>query len=79
MRCLSITPESTLVVTSAIECAPTDYVLITLAELDQHTASPFRLSAAEGGLVSVAILGVWAAAFAFRAAIRAINSGDPET
>jgi len=79
MRCLSITSESTLVVTSAVECESTDYVLLTLAEHQEATASPFRLTATEGGLLSVAILTVWAAAFTARAAIKALNGGDPET
>lgn len=36
---------------------------------------PFNLSASDGFLLSVAIVGVWAAAFAVRAAIRALG-GD---
>lgn len=40
--------------------------------------APFDLSASDGALVGVAIMGVWAAAFAFKAAIRALNGGEPE-
>lgn len=40
--------------------------------------APFNLSTTEGGLIAVAILGVWASAFAFKAAVRALSGGSPE-
>jgi hypothetical protein len=79
MRCIDITSEGVLTATADVVCGPAQYVMLTQAELDQYTASPFHLSAGEGGLVAVGIVGVWAAAFAFRSAIRALNSGNPET
>lgn len=79
MRCIDFTPENVVVVTTDVQCGPSQYVLITSDELSTFTASPFHLSAGEGGLVAVAILGVWAAAFSVKAAVRALNSGEPET
>lgn len=38
--------------------------------------NPFVMSAADGGAVAVAIVGVWCAGFACRALIRVLNSGD---
>jgi len=79
MRCLDFTPENLVVVTTDIECAPSQYVLITGEELSAYTASPFRLSAGEGSLIAVGIVGVWALAFTFRSIVKVLNSGDPET
>ncbi|MDO9292640.1 MAG: phage coat protein [Hydrogenophaga sp.] len=79
MRCLDFTPENVVVVTTAIECSPSQYVLVTYDELSAYTASPFRLTAAEGGLLSAAVIGVWATAFVFRAVVKVFTSGDPET
>lgn len=39
--------------------------------------SAFSLSAEDGALLGGAIVGVWAAAFAFRAAIRALRADEP--
>lgn len=57
-----------------------DYVLYTKAEFDTLSSgsSPFAISASEGAILGGAILAVWAAAFAFKAVIKALNSGDPE-
>lgn len=40
-------------------------------------SSPFDLSSADGGVVAIAIVGVWAVAYAFKAAIRTLD-GAPE-
>lgn len=79
MRCLDFTPENVVVVTTDLECGPSQYVLVTFDELSAYTASPFRLSATEGGLIAVAVIGVWAVAFTFRAIAKVLNGGDPET
>lgn len=79
MRCLDFTPENVVVVTTDVECGPSQYVLVTYDELSAYTASPFHLSAVEGGLIAVAIMGVWAIAFTFRSIAKVLKSGDPET
>jgi len=57
----------------------TTFVLVTPAEYAAQSQNPFVLTPEDGLLVSAAIVGVWAAAFLWRAAIRALgtNDGDP--
>jgi hypothetical protein len=47
------------------------------AEYDQIATNPFNLSLSDGALVSVAVIGVWATAWAFRVLIRMIREDDP--
>ncbi|WP_239024407.1 phage coat protein [Ramlibacter humi] len=75
------TTAAVVVVGEASSCS-TPYVVLRPAEVDalaSSSASPFRLTLAEGSAVSVAILGVWATAWAFKALSRALKAGDPET
>lgn len=58
-------------------CAPGELVVVSQLELDQYTASPFRLTLAEGGALATAIVLVWAVGFGVRMAARAINTADP--
>jgi hypothetical protein len=55
----------------------TGFVLITPTEYGLLNISPLNLSAEDGLLLASAIVGVWAAAFSIRAAVRALGSdGD---
>lgn len=47
-------------------CTASQYVVMTDAEFSTLTASPFRLTLAEGGAISTAILLVWAAAWGIK-------------
>lgn len=46
------------------------------AQQDADTVNPFALSAAEGGLVSAAIIGCWAAGFAIKSIVNVINGSS---
>ncbi len=59
-------------------CTAAQYVVMTDAEFQQATASPFRLTLAEGGAISGAILLVWASGWAFRQLQRAMRTPEPE-
>lgn len=54
-------------------CATGQYVVLTPAELDQYTTSPFQLSLAEAGAISSAVLLIWALGFGIRMAVRAMR------
>ena len=66
---LSVNAETT-------NCPANSLVVMTQGELDQWTASPFRLTLAEGGAVSGAILLVWAVGFGIRAVLRTLMHAD---
>lgn len=54
------------------------YILVTPTEIDSEV---FNLTAEQGSLIGTAIIGVWAIAFAYRAAIQAlfnINESEKE-
>jgi hypothetical protein len=58
----------------------TTFVVLTPVEYAAIQASPFNLSAEDGLTLSVAILGVWAVAYSFRAIGRALNTdGEPSS
>jgi hypothetical protein len=54
----------------------TALVLLTPAEYSALSQNPFILSPEDGLLLSGAVVGVWAAAFGVRAAIRALGGND---
>lgn len=60
-------------------CAVGQYVVASSAEWSAVSSySSFTdLSPAEAGNVALAIMGVWAVAWAFRMVIKAVNSVDP--
>lgn len=60
-----------LIASDADPC--TSVVLLTPSEYAAWSASPLNLSAEDGLLLSVAILGVWGSAYAWRALARALN------
>lgn len=60
-----------------VACTGSQYVVMTQAEFDQATVSPFRLSVADASLLSGAVLLIWALAWGFRMAIRVVREADP--
>jgi hypothetical protein len=67
---LTVGPEG------ATSCSAVQYMVLGQAEYENAIASPFRLTLAEAGAISSAILLVWAVGFGIRWAIRAMNSPD---
>jgi hypothetical protein len=57
----------------ATSCTVAQYVVLGQSEYENAIASPFRLSLAEAGAISSAILLVWAVGFGIRMFIRAVN------
>lgn len=57
-------------------CTASQLVVMTQNELDNYVASPFRLSVAEGGAISGAILLLWALAFGVRQIVRMLRESD---
>jgi len=64
-------------VASAVQAAAaspcTGYVLLSVAEADLVLSSPFRLTAAEGASIGVAIGAVWALAWGIRVVLRLLQ------
>lgn len=60
----------------ASACLPGQFVVLTMAEFDQYTASPFRLTLEEGGAIAGAVLLVWSVAWAFRQVIHVLRHTD---
>lgn len=59
-------------------CTAAQYIVMTNAEFQLATSSPFRLTLAEGGAISGAILLVWAGGWAFRQLVRLLRTPEPE-
>lgn len=57
-------------------CTAVQYVVLTPAELNQYTTSPFQLSLSEAGAISGAILALWALGFGIRQIVRAMRSDE---
>lgn len=75
MRCASIdTDTGAVFATQAATCTGSEFVLLTQSELDTYTASPFRMSVADGAVLSGLIIAVWVAAFIARALVRSLFS-----
>lgn len=72
MQCLTIGEGGALVVQNP---QPADLSACEMVVLSGSEAmgNPFALSAEEGATISVAIIGVWAVAFAFRALIQTLS------
>lgn len=81
MRCVTVdVGTGALIATGDETCAGSQFVLLTQSELDFYTASPFRLSVADGAAVSGLIIAVWVAAHYWRVMSRALFSdGDQPT
>lgn len=63
----------------ATSCTVAQYVVLGQSEYENAVASPFRLSLAEAGLISSAILLIWAVGFGIRWAIRALHTPEIST
>ena len=61
---------------AASGAACTDLVVLSADEYANWQNNPLNLSASDGLLLSVAIVGVWAAAFAWRALSHTLNNND---
>lgn len=66
------------VLVARTQCNPNEMQLMTSAEIGHLLTSPFSLSLREGGLIAAAVMLVWAAAFAWKSAQRALSAGSPE-
>lgn len=73
-QCITFDASGFAVQSAADPC--TTAVVLTPAEYGALAANPLNLSLEDGALLGGAIVGIWAAAFAFRAAIRALNADD---
>jgi len=49
------------------------FMLVTVPEYEAISTNPFRLDPVDGLAVSAAVIGVWGAAFAFRALVNALR------
>jgi hypothetical protein len=78
MRCVVIAADGSMTATGASTCTGSEFVLLTQSELDFYTASPFRMSVADGAALSGLIVGVWVTALICRTWSRAIW-GDAES
>jgi len=56
--------------------ACTGLVVLTPAEYAHVSNNPFNLSMVDGATVAAAVSSVWLVAWAFRAMVQALNSGD---
>jgi len=63
---------------AAASGACSSLVVLSADEFANWQNNPLNLSAADGLTVSVAIVGVWAAAFGWRALVRTLNNNDGE-
>lgn len=57
-------------------CTGSQYVVMSSQEFATLTASPFRLTVAEGGAIAGGILLLWAAAWGVRAVARVLTHTD---
>lgn len=67
---LSVGPEGAT-------CTGSQYVVVTQAEFDYATVSPFRLSNDEASSLASAVLLLWGLAFGIRMVIRVLRESDP--
>lgn len=72
-------PVQVLSMTSSDTCTATEFVILTDSEFQQNTASPFRLSVADGATLSALIVSVWVSAWVFKALVRVLYDPQSET
>lgn len=70
-QCVAFDAGGVLMVSNADPC--TTLVVLTPAEYGAMSLAPFQLDTEAAGEIALAILGVWAVAWAFRMLIRAVN------
>jgi len=79
MICVTPNTDGTLLLSpSQTDMTTCTYVLMSGAEALRAQSSPFNLTLEQGGLLSAAILGVWAAAWLFRMFMRTVSETDVE-
>jgi hypothetical protein len=78
MRCVVVAGDGSMTATGASSCTGSEFVLLTQSELDFYTASPFRMSVADGAALSGLIVGVWVTALICRYWARVVF-GDAES
>ena len=64
---------------AASGAACTSLVVLSADEFANWQNNPLNLSASDGLLYSAAIVGVWAAAFGWRALVRTLNNNDGDS
>jgi len=78
-QCVAVDGSGFVVAASAPPAECTSFVLLNPLEYGLWINSPLNLSLEDGAVLGGAIVGIWAAAFAWRAAIRALDTdGEKE-
>jgi hypothetical protein len=76
MQCLTDTGTGFVLTNpQPVEYTACTYILVNPTEISSEI---FNLTAAQGGLIGGAIVLVWAVAFAYRAAIQALQTNERE-
>ncbi len=75
-QCAVIDTAASGVLRASSDDPCTGFVLLSPTEYGLLNNSPLNLSAEDGAAIAVAIVGVWAGAFFWRAAIRALGAGE---
>jgi hypothetical protein len=79
MICATPNTDGTLILApSQSDVATCPYVLMSGSEALHAQSSAFNLTLEQGGLLSAAILGVWAAAWLFRMFMRTVSQTEVE-
>lgn len=78
MICITVDVNNTLVYSGNPPCSESSLVALTLSEFQVETASPWRLTLAEGSLIAAAIVFTWGLGFSLRALRSALNSADAD-
>lgn len=76
-QCVTVTNISGVDVLSPVTATPcTSMVVLTPAEYEFMSVSPFNLTLTEGALISAAVLGVWGIGACWRELAAFIKGGD---
>lgn len=76
-QCVSSTVVSGVEVLTPVAGTPcTSLVVLTPAEYEVMSVSPFQLTLEEGALISAAVLGVWGIAACWRELAAFVKGGD---
>ena len=74
MICVDVQPDTGYLVSAV--CNDANYRVLTQAEINQISASPWALTVPQGAAVGMAILAVWAIAFGWKAIAAALKHGN---
>lgn len=80
MICIHSSPTGVLsgVVPGPDGCPGDAYVALSPVEFDHYMVSPFKLSMGDAGLISSAVVLLWAVGFGFRVLIRVLRESDSD-